>query len=191
MNGKALILLCFVLCSACGFQLRGLNQNLSGIEEILLDCPQLHRNFCDALSQRLQLSGVTVIQRDSRPLNINPEAAETPRDGSAVRSASEDPALELIIDRVTGSRRTVALTDTARAAEYEVTRTARYLVRKNGEVAIEPTTIRQFQSYRFDENSVLGTDREEQQIIEDLDAQLAQDIINRLSLENARLTGPD
>lgn len=168
----------------CGFQLRGLNQQASAWKVIALQCPNQESYFCDRLRDHLIQSGVTVIQ--PTPAHFSQGKTTADDTGDTEVSRPREPLLE--IQRLDSGRRAVTLTADAGAAEYEVSRSVTFQMFETAGIIIPQTTLRQFQTYRFDATGILGKDKEEQQIRRDLDNVLAFQVVNRLAIESINLS---
>jgi len=146
----------------CGFHLRGSGVLPDNLQQIVLDCePVKAANLCRNIRSRLKAGGVTTT---------------TTEDSEA--SAAE--GLSLVINSVRGKRRAASLAADASAAEIELSRTVEFTVNTPAQEE-EPATLTatQFQTYQFTELSVLGKEKEEQQVMDNLDQLLATDILNR------------
>lgn len=153
-----------LLLAGCGFHLRGQSGLESGWEALSVRCIDSAIYFCDALESQLRQAGTEVFDIDEAPESV--------------------PRLRVLeADR---GRRAVTLTSTARAAEYEVSRSITFEVREADSLIIAPTKIEHFQTYTYDAESVLGKDKEELDIRKGLDRLLAAQVANRLALESIK-----
>jgi LPS-assembly lipoprotein len=145
------VLLCLVL-AACGFHLRGVSSMPKALSVLNLDCAG-GQHLCGKLTRELEASGVTL--QTSAPYTLT-------------------------VSKIQSTRRAVAFTATATAAEYEITQSAEFLLTDESKIPIVKGHVNTQQNHQYD-NSVLAKNREEQQIIDDLDSQLASRIVSRLS----------
>ncbi|WP_250654873.1 LPS assembly lipoprotein LptE [Alkalimarinus coralli] len=160
LNVISIALLTLAL-TACGFQLRGSASIPAELRLMSLNCSNdLSKALCQSLTKQLELNGVNLVD-----------------------SASANYILTII--SLNSSRRAVSITDRAVAVEYEVTNKATFnLVAADQTVIIKDTSTSARQSYRFDEDNVISKTREEEQVKEQLNKQLAYKIISRLSPYN-------
>ncbi len=150
--------------SACGFQLRGATPLPAELKSMRLECPTAkERVFCQALERQLALNG------------IDSEAAS--------------PNYVLEIQDVEAQRRALSINERGVASEVQLDLVAGFTLAETGGAPILPLTrVSAAQSYRNDQNQVLGKGREEQQIRRDLSQQMALQILNRLgALTSERL----
>ncbi|WP_431688248.1 LPS assembly lipoprotein LptE [Hahella sp. NBU794] len=156
-----------LLVSGCGFHLRGQMELPSSLQALNLSCPEGDaRVLCGKVRESLQQASVQVSEG----------GADAPT---------------LAIGSVENSRRAVSLDSSANAAEYELSRKVTFsLTDAQGEPLIQPTSLQQFQSYQYDKLSVLGKEKEENSIRDDLDKLLATEILNRLAVYSERASAP-
>jgi len=142
--------------SACGFQLRGATPLPAELKSMRLECPTAkERVFCQALERQLALNG------------IDSEAAS--------------PNYVLEIQDVEAQRRALSINERGVASEVQLDLVAGFtLTETDGAPVLPLTRISAAQSYRNDQNQVLGKGREEQQIRRDLSQQMASQILARL-----------
>ncbi|OZG72385.1 hypothetical protein BTA51_16790 [Hahella sp. CCB-MM4] len=152
------------IVSGCGFHLRGQVDLPDNLKQMALSCPQeSSRDLCLNLKKSLEQAGIQILD-------------------------STDDAAVLSINDVKDQRRAVSIGNDAGVAEYEVTRSVKFsFTDAEGNPVIADGKTSQFQSYRFDETSVLGKDKEEEQIRKELNQLLAQDILNRVAVSASRL----
>jgi outer membrane lipopolysaccharide assembly protein LptE/RlpB len=199
------------LLTSCGYHLRGLqtsNQEPAW-PVIQVECPDTEKLFCNRLRDQLIQSGTQVVDVvtevgipfSSETVSVNSEAVsagspfdttvQTGQQGTAASdntaTETDEPAVPLLrILSLVGGRRAVTLTANAGAAEFEVSRTVVFEMQKGRLTLLKETTLRQFQTYRYDSASVLGKDKEETQIKNDLDSLLAFQIVNRIAIEGIK-----
>ncbi len=156
------------MVSGCGFHLRGQIELPENLRQMALSCPQDEsRDLCLNLRKSLEQSGIEIIDSSSATTGL---------------------AAVLSINEVEDQRRAVSIGNDAGVAEYEVTRSVRFsFTDARGNPIIADGKTSQFQSYRFDETSVLGKDKEEEQIRKELNQLLAQDILNRVAVSASKL----
>jgi len=161
ISGLALIL----LLSGCGFHLRGQLILPTNLQAIQLNCaPANSRQLCLNIRNLLQDTEIQIA-----PSNI-----------------TDTTVARLHIDEITDQRRAVSIGNDAGVAEYELTRSVKFRFNnEQGNPVIADGKTTQFQTYRFDELSILGKDKEEEQIREELDQLLAQDILSRVAASAA------
>ena len=151
---KTVVLLSLATLVGCGFQLRGWELE-SSVESIHLDA-QPRIRFAQPLRQALRQSGV----------RIEPRGAEA------------ELVLKLLDER--RQRRTVAVTGSARAAEYEITLGVRYEIRAGGNVLREPRWLEASRVLVVDRDNIAGTAGEQALIEAELQNDLVQQILRAL-----------
>ncbi len=154
-----------LLLSGCGFHLRGQLVLPENLQQVQLECKADNsRQLCLNIRNLLQDADITVV-----PANI-----------------TGTPVARLHIDEISDNRRAASIGNDAGVAEYELTRSVKFRFNdEQGNSVIADGKTTQFQSYRFDELSILGKDKEEEQIREELDQLLAQDILSRVAASAA------
>lgn len=156
--------LLLMLPIGCGFHLRGSGVLPGNFQQIVLDCePVKAENLCRNIRRQLSAGGITT-------------TSATGEDSEA----SDAEGLSLVIDSVRDKRRAASLAADASAAEIELSRTVEFTVKTPAQEE-QPATLSatQFQTYQFTELSVLGKEKEEQQVRDNLDQLLATEILNR------------
>ncbi len=144
---------------ACGFQLRGNADLANNLKTMYVQGIDLSRGMGRPLKRGLVNNGVTLVdsyQKDAAVLTL----------------------LNYKIDRrvlsVGGAN--------AKVSEYELYGVLNYQVSDaQGVLISKPQTIEAFRDYRFDENEVLAKAEEEQQLREEIEQQLVQSLLRRLS----------
>ena len=136
--------------SGCGFELRGWDLE-SSIESVHVTAKPRVR-LAGELRRALSQAGVRIEPR--------PSAAEM--------------IVELLEER--RGRRTVAVTGSARAAEYEVTISVRFAIRSGARVLREPVWLDASRVFVVDRDNIAGT-AGEQALIE---AELANDLVGQI-----------
>ncbi len=149
------------LLVACGFQLRGSVSIPSELHQMSVNCAiEMSKVLCQTLNKQLELNGVNLIKND-------------------------DADYILSVANLASSKRTISITGRGVAAEYDVTNTATFnLVASDQTVIIDDTKVSSSETYRNDENAVISKSREELQLKERLNKQLASKIVSRLSPYN-------
>ena len=146
----AVLALTLVSLSGCGFELRGWDLE-SSIESVHVTARPRVR-LAGELRRALSQAGVRIEPR--------PSAAEM--------------IVELLEER--RGRRTVAVTGSARAAEYEVTISVRFAIRSGARVLREPVWLDASRVFVVDRDNIAGT-AGEQALIE---AELANDLVGQI-----------
>ena len=146
----AVFALTLISLSGCGFELRGWDLETS-IESVHVTSKPRVR-LAGELRQALSQAGVRIEPR--------PSAAEM--------------IVELLEER--RGRRTVAVTGSARAAEYEVTISVRFAIRSGARVLREPVWLDASRVFVVDRDNIAGT-AGEQALIE---AELANDLVGQI-----------
>lgn len=154
LTSLALIGLTSVL-SACGFQLRGLGDTNFALKEIDVSARNAYGDTVTQLKQVLEGSGVKVISRAPYHLIL----------------ASEDV-----------TQRSVSYTSSARSAENELTNTLRYEIRGADNLLLLANQVQVRKVYVQDENNLIGSDQEAQQIRAEMRRDLVQQMVTRLQL---------
>ncbi|WP_344807443.1 LPS assembly lipoprotein LptE [Allohahella marinimesophila] len=160
--GIFVLLTSLLISAGCGFRPRGNIVLPDGLRAMNLVCTQaMDSNFCDVVDRQLSEAGVTIAE-------------------------DSDRLPTLTIGEVRTERRAVSISNNAIAAEFQVVRLVNFSLTDLGATLIPQTQLAQSQVYRYDELSVLGKEKEEEQIIEDLDQQLSAELMLRLSLYSDR-----
>ncbi len=152
---KTVFLLSLVVLAGCGFQLRGWNL-ASGLETVHLDA-QPRIALAQPLRQALRQAGVY----------LEPRAADA----------------QLVIKLIDArrERRTVAVTGSARAAEYEMTLGIRYEIRSGGALLRAPQWLEASRVLAVDRDNIAGTAGEQALIEAELENDLVQQILRALN----------
>ncbi|WP_447745462.1 LPS-assembly lipoprotein LptE [Pseudomonas nicosulfuronedens] len=154
LTSLALIGLASVL-TACGFQLRGLGDTNFALKEIDLSARNAYGDTVQQLKQVLEGSGVKVKSRAS---------------------------YHLILVRENVTSRTVSYTSSARSAENELTNTLDYEIRGADNLLLVANQVQVRKVYVQDENNLIGSDQEAQQIRSEMRRDLVQQMVTRLQL---------
>ncbi len=146
-----LLLLWVGLASGCGFQLR--TWDLEGNVETARIVANARNPLADPLGRALRTAGVEVVESSAAQLTI-----------------------ELLEDR--SSRRSISVTNQARAAEYEARLSVRYTVSTaDGEVLLSPRWVRASRVYTVDRNNLVGSSEEQALLEREMLGELVQQVI--------------
>ena len=156
LTSLALIGLAGVL-SACGFQLRGLGDTNFALKEIDVSARNAYGETVTQLKQVLEGSGVKVVSR---------------------------APYHLILAREDVTQRSVSYTSSARSAENELTNTLSYEIRGSDNLLLLANQVQVRKVYVQDENNLIGSDQEAQQIRNEMRRDLAQEMVTRVQLIN-------
>lgn len=154
LTSLALIGLTSVL-SACGFQLRGLGDTNFALKEIDVSARNAYGDTVKQLKQVLEGSGVKVVSR---------------------------APYHLILAREDMTQRSVSYTSSARSAENELTNTLTYEIRGSDNLLLLANQVQVRKVYVQDENNLIGSDQEAQQIRNEMRRDLVQQMVTRLQL---------
>ncbi|WP_448679106.1 LPS-assembly lipoprotein LptE [Pseudomonas nicosulfuronedens] len=154
LTSLALIGLASVL-SACGFQLRGLGDTNFALKEIDVSARNAYGDTVTQLKQVLEGSGVKVVSR---------------------------APYHLILAREDVTQRSVSYTSSARSAENELTNTLSYEIRGADNLLLLANQVQVRKVYVQDENNLIGSDQEAQQIRNEMRRDLVQQMVTRLQL---------
>lgn len=165
LTGKLVFMLAFL--AGCGFQLRGEGILPEALQAVRLDCRPIDAQLlCNEIRRQLSAQEITVAEADSV------------KDGSDKQSA--DLTTQLVISSIDDNRRAASIARDASIAEIEFSRTVDFIVMSPDlqDQGVEMTAT-QFQTYQYTELSVLGKEKEEQQVKDNLNRLLANEILNR------------
>lgn len=154
LTSLALIGLASVL-TACGFQLRGLGDTKFALKEIDVSARNAYGDTVTQLKQVLEGSGVKVVSR---------------------------APYHLILAREDVTQRSVSYTSSARSAENELTNTLSYEIRGTDNLLLLANQVQVRKVYVQDENNLIGSDQEAQQIRAEMRRDLVQQMVTRLQL---------
>ncbi|MBD9504652.1 hypothetical protein IB256_28000 [Pseudomonas sp. PDM17] len=154
LTSLALIGLASVL-SACGFQLRGLGDTNFALKEIDVSARNAYGDTVTQLKQVLEGSGVKVLSR---------------------------APYHLILAREDVTQRSVSYTSSARSAENELTNTLSYEIRGTDNLLLLANQVQVRKVYVQDENNLIGSDQEAQQIRAEMRRDLVQQMVTRLQM---------
>lgn len=164
MKVRSVIALCACLAMAgCGFHLR--TWDLEGNVETVRITANARNPLAEPLGRALKSAGVSVV------------------DDSDV-----DVIIELLADRK--GRRSVSVTDQARAAEYETSLQVQYAVRgRDEETLLAPTWIRAARIFQVDRDNLVGSSQEQSLLDREMVNDLVQQIIRGLNAVTREETG--
>jgi LPS-assembly lipoprotein len=155
----ALRLIGFIVALAiagCGFHLR--TWDLEGNVEAASITSNPRNPLAEPLGRALQSAGVELV--DDR--------------------SSADVVVELLADE--RGRRSVSVTDQARAAEYETSLRVRYAVHgRGGETLMEPTWIQASRIFQVDRDNLVGSSQEQALLEREMVTDLVQQVIRGLN----------
>lgn len=143
--------------SACGFQLRGTDLR-SSVARVYLDAaPRL--SYTAPMREALTRAGVAVV----------------------ADRAPDALILDLIDER--RSRRSISVSETAVAAEYEVILALRYAVRSGDGAELQaPLWVERERVYRVDRDNILGSSEERALLEREMQAELIAQVIRSLDV---------
>jgi outer membrane lipopolysaccharide assembly protein LptE/RlpB len=143
---------------ACGFRMQGVSRFPVSIATTYIDTPNRYSVFYRELRAELEQGGVQLV--DS-PVYAN----------ALIRIQNDDTGQSVLT--VSGSNV---------PTEYNVYYAISYSVRVNSEAALPLQTLSLNQAYTYDENTVLGKNRERDAIRDALAEQLVRQVAQQLSL---------
>lgn len=147
-----------IVIAGCGFQLRGAATFPDSLKTMYIQGINLKTGLGLELKRGLTRNGVTVVNHY--------------QSGSAVLTILENKS----------ERRVLSVDRTAKVSEYEIYNSVKFSVSDGqGQELSEAQTVEARRDYQFDQDQVLGKDEEERLLREQLDLQLVQSILRRLS----------
>lgn len=153
----------FGLLAGCGFHLR--TWDLEGNIQTAKITANLRNPVAEPLGRALESAGVELIE-----------------------SGTADVAIDLISDRE--SRRSVSVTDQARAAEYETSLTIVFALADGaGNVLADPRSIQARRVYQVDRDNLVGSSEEQALLQREMVDDLVQQIIRALNAAVTASTG--
>jgi LPS-assembly lipoprotein len=160
MSWYRVALLLPLLLTACGFQVRGVENFPPEISVIYIETPDRHSDFYQAL--------VTEIRDSELTLTDDPTRADT-----VIR----------ILSDVTG-RRTLSVSARNVPTEYEVYYSINYAVTIDGKEVLPPKQHVLTRNYTYDETLVLGKQWEEKGLREAVAADLVGMVVHNIGAVN-------
>jgi LPS-assembly lipoprotein len=147
-----------IVLAGCGFHLRGAADLPSHLKSMYVQGVDTQRDFGLALKRALKSNDVMVL-----------DAYQT---GAAVLT---------IVDN-SFERQVLSVGSDAKVSEYELLGRVTFKVSDDkGNLMLSEQTIEAQRDYQFDQNQVLASDNQERALREQLNQQLAQSILRRLS----------
>lgn len=151
----SLVALIAVSISACGFHLRGQLPVSEAANVLFVDAKS--SDFVTALEKRLVKNGATLVN--------DPSAAKV--------------SLQIIDERV--ERATGTLDERGKANSYQLVSTVDYtLTNAQGEV-LKQQSLSESRIYNFDSDRILQQEREEKELLEDMNQELVLRLVRQLS----------
>ncbi|MFW5426344.1 MAG: LPS assembly lipoprotein LptE [Methylophagaceae bacterium] len=145
--------------TACGFHLRGSADLAVGLQTMYVQGVNMQQGLGLELKRGLTRNGVTVLSDYQQ--------------GSAVLTILDSKF----------ERRVLSVGSDAKVSEYELNGIVSFKVSDDkGNVLADAQTVEAQRDYQFDQNQVLGKDEEERLLREQLNQQLVQSILRRLSV---------
>lgn len=153
-----LVLSAGVALAACGFHLRGAAPVPQAVQPLYLSCESgIPYELCNGVRSELKRNGI-------------------------VLEDSEQGHYVLTLNSLKSDRRATAITQTAVAAQYELRMTAKVSLKTpDGVPLLSNSQVSTFEDYNYDETSILGERREEQNLDKTLYGRLAQQILFKLT----------
>lgn len=150
--------LLFVAIAGCGFHLRGAANLPDSLKQIYVQGINLKQGLGLTLQRGLKQNGVDVVsdyQKESAVLTILDNRFE---------------------------RRVLSVGSNAKVSEYELYGLLKFKITDGeGKLIVEPQTLEAIRNYQFDQTQVLSSDSEEALLRENLNQQLVQSLLRRLS----------
>ena len=143
--------------SACGFHLRGISGNVSGIKELAVSCSSTDAwALCHHLKQSLLLHDISI---------------------------NEDAPIHLVISPIRQNSRVLSLQENASAAELGLSSEITYqLITELDDIVRHKQSIRINNSYRHESSALLAKDRERDDLQTQLSRQLAEELVRQISV---------
>lgn len=153
-----MVVLGLVILAGCGFHLRGEATLPESLKTMYLQGVNTQQGFGLELKRTLMRNGITVLPDYQK--------------GSAV--------LTILKNRV--DRRVLSVGANAKVSEYELDGEVQYkVIDGKGVVISEPQTVQAQRNYEFDQNQVLAMDEQESMLRDEINQQIVQSILRRLS----------
>lgn len=151
--------LLLIVIAGCGFQLRGATDLPDSLQTMYIQGISLKNGLGLELKRGLTRNGVSVVN--------------SYQSGSAVLTILENKS----------ERRVLSVDRDAKVSEYEIHSSVKFSVSDDqGQLLSEAQQVEAQRDYQFDQDQVLGKDEEEQLLREQLNQQLVQSILRRLSV---------
>ena len=150
--------LSLVLLASCGFHLRGSATLPDSLKTMYIQGVNIQQGFGLELKRGLSRNGVTVVTEYQQ--------------GTAVLTVTENKV----------ERRVLSVGSDAKVSEYGLHGRVTFSVSDGqGQVLTQSQQVEAQRDYRFDQEQVLGKDEEERLLREQLEQQLVQSVLRRLS----------
>jgi len=148
-----------LVIAGCGFHLRGTATIPASLQTLYVQGVNMQQGLGLELKRGLTRNGVTVLSDYQQ--------------GSAVLTILDSKF----------ERRVLSVGSDAKVSEYELHGIVNFKVSDgDGKVLADSQTVEAQRDYQFDQNQVLGKDEEERLLKEQLNQQLVQSILRRLSV---------
>lgn len=157
MSRAAIVVVCAMLLSSCGFQLRGSDQAAMPMDTLALTYPGGRYPLADMLRDALAARDVTV-------------PAET----------GDHLHLQLTAERL--NRRALTLNNRGGAGQYELILQVDAYVLVSGQLIAGPETLEVTGSFYEDTANISGSNNGVEQTLDDMRRELADQIVRRLRL---------
>ncbi len=157
-TGWIILGLGLIFTSGCGFHLRGAADLPDSIKTLFIQGIDLYQTRGRALKTGLENNGVTVMSQYKA--------------GHAVMTVTENVQ----------ERRVLSVGADAKVSEYELYGAMRFSISDGqGKALLSQQLVESQRDYQFDQNQVLSADEEERLLREQMDQQLVQAVLRRLS----------
>lgn len=157
-------LLCAMLLSACGFQLRGAAELPAVMDRTKLVIQDRYSDFARELQRGLTQNGVQLVEGDY------------------------GARLEIPVNRA--RREILSVGGTARVREFRVRHRVEFrLVAADGQELLPLQIVEQTREVTFDETEILAAEREEEFLREELAVDMAQQVLRRLQVADTTAGG--
>ncbi|MDT8370496.1 MAG: LPS assembly lipoprotein LptE [Gammaproteobacteria bacterium] len=156
---NAFVSLLFLAVVGCGFHLRGAADLPANLKTMYIQGTDIQQDFGLALKRALSANGVTVLTDYQQ--------------GSAVLTVLENKT----------ERRVLSVGTDAKVSEYGLHGSVRFKVSDDqGQVILDQQSVEAQRDYQFNQDQVLASGNEESALREQLNQQLAQSVLRRLSV---------
>lgn len=153
---RTLLVLAFAtLLGACGFHLRGSSANEYSLDALNLTAHNSYGDLVKNLRQTLERHGV---------------------------QQNDQAAYRFDLSRETGKSRAISYTSSAREAEYEMLQQVEYNLYGPGNLLLLSDKVEARRIYIHDENNLIGSEKEQQQLHRELQQELVEQLALRLQL---------
>jgi len=164
LSKSVIVVLFLAFISSCGFHLRGTYSLPAAMQTTYIVSSQANSGLVRRLKRSLKASNITI--------------SALPTDAAATLTLSQE----------TRKKRIVSVDSNGRAREYALTYAVTFEVTKPADdFNIEPRTVRISRDFIFDSQAVLGNQREESQLYDDMQQDLVRLILQRLQSQQAKI----